>query len=90
MRWNQAVLLAAFAGLLWAQSIDWPRLLPAESGLDTAKLSAWQSNLAAHGTTGLLVIRRGRIALEWYAPDWNADRPHGTASMAKAIMRESG
>jgi len=86
MRWNQAVLLAAFAGLLWAQSIDWPRLLPAESGLDTAKLSAWQSNLAAHGTTGLLVIRRGRIALEWYAPDWNADRPHGTASMAKALV----
>ena len=32
------------------------------------------------------MIRRGRIALEWYAPEWNADRPHGTASMAKALV----
>jgi CubicO group peptidase (beta-lactamase class C family) len=47
---------------------------------------AWRSSLAAHGTTGLLVIRHGRIAVEWYAPGWNADRPHGTASLAKALV----
>ena len=50
------------------------------------KIEAWRSSLAARRTTGLIVIRRGRIALEWYAPEWNADRPHGTASMAKALV----
>src|SRR6186713_175795 len=56
------------------------------SGLDDAKLEAWRASLAAKGTTGLLVIRRGATALEWYAAGWNADRPHGTASMAKALV----
>ena len=37
-------------------------------------------------TTGLLVVRRGRIAYEWYAAGWGPDRPHGTASMAKALV----
>jgi CubicO group peptidase (beta-lactamase class C family) len=58
----------------------------AESGLDTAKLESWRAALAAHGTTGLVVMRRGAIAFEWYADGWNADRPHGTASMAKALV----
>ena len=70
----------------WAQSIDWTAISPSDAGLDATKLETWRRSLAAHGTTGLLVIRRGRIALEWYAPDWRADRPHGTASMAKALV----
>ena len=84
MAFMQAVVLAACAGLAGAQSIDWAPISPAEAGLDSAKLEAWRSALAAHRTTGLIVIRRGRIALEWYAPEWDANRPHGTASMAKA------
>jgi CubicO group peptidase (beta-lactamase class C family) len=86
MRLKQAVLLAACAGLIYAQSMDWATMSPTEAGLDAAKLTAWQSSLAAHGTTGLLLIRHGRIALEWYTPEWNRDRPHGTASMAKALV----
>ena len=81
MRWKQAVWIAVCAGLACGQAIS-----PAEAGLDAAKLEAWRSGLAAHGTTGLIVLRRGRIALEWYAAGWNADRPHGTASMAKALV----
>jgi CubicO group peptidase (beta-lactamase class C family) len=80
-----AALVMACAGLLIAQS-DWAAIPPAEAGLDAAKLEAWRSSLAEHGTSGLIVVRRGRIALEWYAPGWNADRPHGTASMAKALV----
>src|SRR5215213_965737 len=56
------------------------------SGLDEAKLEAWRAALAGRGTTGLLVVRRGTTTLEWYADGWNADRPHGTASMAKALV----
>jgi len=66
--------------------MDWPAISPVEAGLDPAKLEAWRSSLSAHGTTGLIIIRRGRIALEWYAPEWNQNRPHGTASMAKALV----
>ena len=58
----------------------------AKAGLDPARLEAWRGTLAAHRTTGLLVMRHGDIALEWYAPGWDADRPHGTASMAKALV----
>jgi CubicO group peptidase (beta-lactamase class C family) len=83
---NRVLLLLACTALLRAQSLSWPASSPAESGLDPAKLVAWRGVLAAHHTTGLLVIRRGRIAFEWYAPGWNADRPHGTASMAKALV----
>ena len=42
----------------------------------------WRST----STTGLIVIRRGRIAMEWYAQGWDANRAHGTASMAKALV----
>lgn len=80
------MLLAACAGLSYAQSIDWGYITPADAGLDPGRLEAWRANLAAHGTTGVIVIRRGRIAMEWYAPGWNADRQHGTASMAKALV----
>jgi CubicO group peptidase (beta-lactamase class C family) len=86
MRMNMAALLAVCAGLGCAQSIDSAPISPAEAGLDAAKLESFRSTLAAHRTSGLIVIRRGRIALEWYAPEWNAGRPHGTASMAKALV----
>ena len=86
MAFMQAVVLVACAGLAGAQSLDFAPISPAEAGLDSAKLEACRSALAAHKTTGLIVIRRGRIALEWYAPEWDANRPHGTASMAKALV----
>ena len=72
-------------GLACAQPMEWA-IPPREAGLSPEKLEAWRANLAAHRTTGLIVIRRGRIALEWYASGWDAERPHGTASMAKALV----
>lgn len=86
MPWKKPLLLLVFAGLARAQSMEWSITPPADAGFDPPKLEAWRSGLAAHGTTGLIVIRRGKIALEWYAAGWNADRPHGTASMAKALV----
>ncbi len=47
---------------------------------------AWKDALAAQRTTGLLVVQHGKTAYEWYAPGWDAARPHGTASMAKALV----
>jgi CubicO group peptidase (beta-lactamase class C family) len=85
--------LVTCAAVLWvlaipalAQPMRWAAVSPVEAGLSPEKLEAWRANLAAHRTTGLIVIRRGRIALEWYAAGWDAERPHGTASMAKALV----
>jgi CubicO group peptidase (beta-lactamase class C family) len=66
--------------------LEWRTVSPSVAGFDAAKLEAWRASLAAHGTTGVIVVRRGAIALEWYASEWNADKPHGTASMAKALV----
>jgi CubicO group peptidase (beta-lactamase class C family) len=78
------VLLLA-AGVLHGQA-DWPTAKPEAEGFSSSKLSAWKDALAAQKTTGLLVIRHDRIVYEWYAPDWGASKPHGTASMAKALV----
>uniref|UniRef100_Q026T7 Beta-lactamase n=1 Tax=Solibacter usitatus (strain Ellin6076) TaxID=234267 RepID=Q026T7_SOLUE len=66
--------------------MDWTTRAPADAGLDPGKLEAWRGRLAAHGTTGLILVRRGQIALEWYATGWDTNRQHGTASMAKALV----
>src|SRR3954467_6852319 len=67
---SRALLFLMVAGPLAAQS----------------SLDPWRQSLAMHGTTGVAVMRHGAIVYEWYAEGWNADRPHGTASMAKALV----
>lgn len=66
--------------------LAWKSITPQQAGLDPSALAAWKDNLARSETSGLLVVRRGAIAFEWYAPDSGVDKPHGTASMAKALV----
>ena len=49
-------------------------------------LTELRDDLAQRGTTGLLVQRGDVTLLEWYAEGWSAERPHYTASLAKAIV----
>ena len=77
------LLLVLTAG---AASVPWDSITPQQAGLDASALTAWKDALAKSGTTGLLVARRGAIAFEWYAPNSGVDQPHGTASMAKALV----
>jgi CubicO group peptidase (beta-lactamase class C family) len=79
-------LIAALAPLAPGATVSWKSIPPGQAGLDDAALNAWKDNLAKRGTSGLLVIRRGAIVFEWYAPNSGADKPHGTASMAKALV----
>ena len=74
------------ATLALARATEFPTISPSAAGFDPAKLEAFRIQLADHHTTGLLVVCRGAIVLEWYAPSWTAERPHGTASMAKALV----
>ena len=54
--------------------------------MSSAKLKKMTDDLAAHSTSGLLVVRNDHIVCEWYAPGAGAKIPHGTASLAKAIV----
>ena len=78
--------LLFLAAALPAADWTWKEIDPAQAGLDPAKFDAWKEALVAKKTTGLLVVRRGAIACEWYAPNAGRDKPHGTASMAKALV----
>jgi CubicO group peptidase (beta-lactamase class C family) len=64
----------------------WLTATPESEGFDKAKLDAARDVLAARNTTGFLVIRQNRIVYEWYAADSGPDKPHYTASMAKALV----
>jgi CubicO group peptidase (beta-lactamase class C family) len=66
--------------------MPWKTITPEQAGLDGSALNTWRDALASRGTTGLLVIRRGSVAFEWYAPNSGVDKPHGTASLAKALV----
>ena len=81
------VLAASFA-LAHASSPtwEWSTASPENQGMSSKKLKTMEEALAARGTSGLLVIRNDKILWEWYAPGAGATSPHGTASMAKAIV----
>src|SRR6266700_4604289 len=65
---------------------DWTIASPESQGFSAEKLKAMTNDLAARSTSGLLVVRNDKIVCEWYAPDAGPTIPHGTASMAKAIV----
>jgi len=68
-----------------AQTV-WRGAPPGALGLDAAKLEALRALQAASGAKALLVAKRGRVALEWYAEGHDARRKQGTASLAKSLV----
>jgi CubicO group peptidase (beta-lactamase class C family) len=86
--WLVCSALAAVAapGQTSGQQWDWETASPESQGMSGPKLEAMSKDLAAHATSGLLVVRNDKIVWEWYASGWDAKKPHGTASMAKAIV----
>ena len=67
-------------------SFTWQPASPESQGLASSRLRALQEALARRRTHCLLIVRHDRIVAEWYAPEWGADRPHSTASLAKALV----
>ena len=69
-----------------ANDFTWSTASPSDHGLDPQKLDAlWQEIATRHSKT-FLVVRHDHIVYERYADDWPADKPHHTASLAKAIV----
>jgi CubicO group peptidase (beta-lactamase class C family) len=68
------------------QSFDWQPATPESQGASKEKLDALAEILAGKKTKAFLVIRNDRMIYEWYAADHSATKPHGTASLAKALV----
>jgi CubicO group peptidase (beta-lactamase class C family) len=64
----------------------WKTMTSQEAGLDAARLEALTHELAERRTTAFLIVRRGKIVCEWYAPGNGPEKLQGTASLAKAIV----
>ena len=80
------LLLPLFLPDISGQSFKWENGVPENLGFSSEKLNAMRDTLANHKTSSILVIRNDKIILEWYAPGWDADKKHGTASLAKALV----
>ena len=65
---------------------DWTTATPESQGMSSPALEKAWAELKARSTTGFLVIRNDRVVFERYAAEWDRHKPHGTASMAKALV----
>ena len=85
-RVRSSILACALAASITNAQPYWQSITPVEAGFDTARLESLASDLAAHKTSAFLVVRRGKIAYEWYAPGNGPEKRQGTASLAKALV----
>ncbi len=68
------------------QQFDWDQGEPESQKMDSAKLQELVTSLAARNTDTLLVARNDSIVCEWYAEGHGPEKPHNTASLAKAMV----
>jgi len=69
-----------------AEEFQWKRETPSSQSFSEEKLERLKDGLAERGTKGLLVIRNDVVVYEWYSEDHGPDKPHFSASMAKALV----
>lgn len=69
-----------------ADPFAWHTSDPETEGLSRERLETLRDDLRIRSTVALLIIRHDRVAFEWYADTSGPDRPHGTASLAKALV----
>jgi CubicO group peptidase (beta-lactamase class C family) len=80
------VILAMPGPKTRAADFDWQAATPQSQGLSAEKLEYLRDDLAKRDTHAFLVIRHDKIVLEYYADSYGPDKPHGTASLAKAAV----
>jgi CubicO group peptidase (beta-lactamase class C family) len=80
------LLVLAFCSVtVHAGQFEWSSAPPHEVGLSDEGIGRMLENLRNHSTDALLVVRHDRICSEWYSERAGPDRPHYTASLAKAL-----
>jgi CubicO group peptidase (beta-lactamase class C family) len=78
-------VLAAHTALAKGR-FEWGKATPESQKLSSEKLTVARDALEKRGTHALLIIRNDKIVYEWYAEGWSRTTPHGTASLAKAVV----
>ncbi|HWP91064.1 MAG TPA: serine hydrolase domain-containing protein [Thermodesulfobacteriota bacterium] len=63
----------------------WEMATPESMGVDGRRLNLFKDDLIARKTRALLLVRKDKIILEWYAPGYGPNTLHGTASLAKVL-----
>src|SRR5262245_17917248 len=79
------MLIALANSSALAADFEWQTAAPESQGLSTPKLDALRDGIAKISKT-LYIVRNDRVVYEWYASDFAADKPHFTASLAKALV----
>jgi CubicO group peptidase (beta-lactamase class C family) len=85
------ILFLAFLCWLELSSLEgetdiWEQASAESQGFSRKGLQDMSADLFKRGTTAFLVIRNDKIVLEAYAPGFSRVKPHGTASLAKALV----
>ncbi len=69
-----------------SQAWEWALASPESQGMNSPALEAAWGVLKERHTDALLVIRHDRLVFERYASGQSRTKPHGTASLAKALV----
>lgn len=71
--------------LYWPRGDDWETRAPKDAGLDAAGLEDALQYAAEHNSTGLMILRGGRIAAEKYWQGWTAETAQPIYSASKSV-----
>lgn len=81
----QACLLAASQPVYWPRGEEWQTETPAKAGIDATALEDALRFAAEHNSSGVLVVRHGRIVAERYWQKWNRDSTGPIYSASKSV-----
>ncbi|MEW4565463.1 serine hydrolase [Bremerella sp. JC770] len=89
VRASLAVLLLATCTLAaTAEEVEFPRCAPHEVGIHTKRLREMSEWVRAEelDVRAMIIVRNGRLALEWYAADVTRDHNHNVFSVTKSVV----
>ena len=78
-------VISAAPKLYWPRANEWETRSPKDSGMDPAGLEDAANYAAEHNSSGLVVLRGGRIVSEKYWQDWTPETSQPIFSSSKSI-----
>lgn len=78
-------LSALLAGDYWPRGSEWETLTPADAAMDPAGVEGALTYAADHNSTGMVILRHGRIVAERYWKGWTKETAQPIFSSSKSI-----
>ena len=79
---------SAFAAppkVYWPRGSDWEARTPKDAGMDGAGIEDAMNYAGEHNSTGLVILRGGRIVTEKYWKDWTPETSQPIFSSSKSV-----